>query len=348
MYLKQFKKQKNRTSQGEGNISSVTIEGLLLGHGSNNVITETKENVKSDKIFYHGSNEKFTTFDKSKIKENKLGLCFNFTDDYSIAYQYGDNIVKVHLDLNNPLTLDIWDNVFPFEYFNKFGKLLLNEPDYEYDKQEYEKSPYTFGEMFNIYKMYPEFIQILEEMGYDGIAIPEDHHFGVFEPEQIHIIQDETYSSKGINMNFKRLNEEIEKFLKTLEEQNDQELTVPNKPKLRSMADDIADLASETVKSVGHALTGDIFRKRKSSVNKPKVYTDIKEVPDNTPIANIWKNNDDSYSIYIFKNKKGKLQDAETVKNLDNKRFKTRQAAEKYALNKGYNVHKIVSKLPKF
>lgn len=68
-------------------------------------------------------------------------------------------------------------------------------------------------------------------------------------------------------MGFKRLNEEIEKFLKTLEEQNDQELTVSNKPKLRSMADDIADLAGETVKSVGHALTGDIFRKRKSSVN---------------------------------------------------------------------------------
>ena len=143
------------------------------------------------KIYYHGSNEKFTAFDKSKIKENKLGLCFNFTDDYSIAYQYGDNIVKVHLDLNNPLTLDIWDNIFPFEYYNKFGKLLLDEPDYEYDKQEYEKSPYTFGEMFNIYKMYPEFIQILEEMGYDSIAIPEDHHFGVFEPEQIHIIQNE-------------------------------------------------------------------------------------------------------------------------------------------------------------
>ena len=55
-----------------------------------------------DKIYYHGSNSKFTTFDKSKIKENKLGLCFNFTDDYSMAYLYGDNILKVHLDLNNP------------------------------------------------------------------------------------------------------------------------------------------------------------------------------------------------------------------------------------------------------
>ena len=168
-----------------------------------------------NKIYYHGSNEKFTKFDKSKIKENKLGLCFNFTDDYSIAYQYGDNIIKAHLDLNNPLTLAVWDDIFPFEYFNKFGKLLLNEPDYEYDKQEYEKSPYTFGEMFNIYKMHPEFIQILEEIGYDGIAIPEDHHFGVFEPEQIHVIQNEqlAYDINSVNK-FSLLTEQLKKFLK--------------------------------------------------------------------------------------------------------------------------------------
>ena len=42
------------------------------------------------------------------------------------------------------------------------------------------------------------------------------------------------------------------------------------------MADDIADLAGETVKSVGHALTGDIFRKRKSSVNNLGKKKDLK------------------------------------------------------------------------
>lgn len=150
------------------------------------------------KIYYHGSNQKFNTFDKSKIKENKLGLCFNFTDDIDIAYQYGDNIIKAHLDLNNPITFDIWDNIFPFEWYNKFGKLFCNEPDYEYDKEDYEKYPWTFGDMYNTYKMEPEFIQVLEEMGYDGIASPENHHFGVFEPEQIHIIhtENECYYTK--------------------------------------------------------------------------------------------------------------------------------------------------------
>lgn len=147
--------------------------------------------IPKDKIFYHGSNYKFDTFDKSKIRENKLGLAFNFTDDYSIAYQYGDNILKVNLDLNNPLTLDIWDATFPYKWFNRFGKLFTGELDFEYGQDKYNSYPYTYGEMYNHYKMMPEFIQILEEMGYDGIAIPEEHQYGVFEPEQIHIIKED-------------------------------------------------------------------------------------------------------------------------------------------------------------
>lgn len=146
-------------------------------------LDETYENT----IFYHGSNNKFTNFDKSKIKANKLGLCFNFTDDYSVAYQYGNYIIKAHLDLNNPLTIDKWRDIFPLEWFNKFGK-YISDNAYEYTKDEYEKHPYTYGEMFNHHKMNPKFIRILQEMGYDGLAFPEDHHYGVFEPSQIHII----------------------------------------------------------------------------------------------------------------------------------------------------------------
>lgn len=138
-------------------------------------------------IFYHGSNNKFTSFDKSKIKENKLGLCFNFTDDYSIAYQHGNYIIKAHLDLNNPLTLDKWNDIFPLEWFNKFGK-YISDKAYEYPKDVYEKHPYTYGEMFNHHKMNPKFIKILQEMGYDGLAFPEDHHYGVFESSQIHVL----------------------------------------------------------------------------------------------------------------------------------------------------------------
>lgn len=148
------------------------------------------EDLKLDpnKVYYHGTNHKFDKFDKSKIRENKLGLCFNFTDDIGIAYQYGNNIMKVHLDLKNPLTLDLWQEVFPYEWFNRFAKLFCDDEDYEYDKADYEKHPYTYGKFFNTYGDKPEGVQVFEEMGYDGIALPEDGHYGVFEPEQIHII----------------------------------------------------------------------------------------------------------------------------------------------------------------
>lgn len=159
-----------------------------------------------DKIYYHGSNSKFTTFDKSKIKENKLGLCFNFTDDYSMAYQYGDNILKVHLDLNNPLTEEIFNTKWTYEQDNMLAKKLgfpgINKEDF--DDTE------TFGDVYEIFKMDPRFIELLEEMGYDGIAFPEEHHFGVFEPEQIHIIQNEQKVYHGSREKFDKF--DLNKF----------------------------------------------------------------------------------------------------------------------------------------
>ena len=199
--------------------------------------TDINENLNEDyknKIFYHGSNYKFTDFDKSKIKENKLGLCFNFTDDYNIAYQYGNNIIKAHLDLNNPLTLDKWRDIFPYKWFNKFGKYITNDNDYEYDKKQYEKYPYTYGEMFNHHKMNPKFIKILQEMGYDGLAFPEDNHYGVFDPEQIHIIEDTNYKETfkmTINKNIMERFEEIESQIFATNSVYDVINILKNKPK---------------------------------------------------------------------------------------------------------------------
>lgn len=148
-----------------------------------------------DKIYYHGSNSKFTTFDKSKIRKNKLGLCFNFTDDYSIAYLYGDNILKVHLDLNNPLTKEIFNTKWTYEQDEMLAK-KLGFPGL--DKKDFDDTE-TFGEVYEIFKMDPRFIELLEEMGYDGISFPEEHHFGVFEPEQIHVINDVKESLEKID-----------------------------------------------------------------------------------------------------------------------------------------------------
>lgn len=145
-----------------------------------------------DKVYYHGSNYKFTTFDKSKIRENKLGLCFNFTDDYSMAYQYGDNILKVHLDLNNPITEDDLDRVLTYEedclLCDTMGFPKIDKERFEQEKGRYSE---TIGSLYKVFKMKPKFIQFLQKLGYDGVSFPEDHHYGVFEPEQIHIIQNE-------------------------------------------------------------------------------------------------------------------------------------------------------------
>lgn len=242
-----------------------------------------KESYK-DKIFYHGSNQKFNIFDKSKIKENKLGLAFNFTDDINIAYQYGDNIIKAHLDLNNPLTLDLWDNIFPFKWFNKFGKLFINDSNYEYNKEEYEKYPYTFSEMYNTYKMEPEFIQILEEMGYDGIVIPEDHHFGVFEPEQIHIIKNFYNENNLQKINEMSLKQQIDYFETKDNSYNNklinfgkpsnllQNLGVPNKDIFMSVGKYKCSTGQLTLKGHSHCVS------KETMIDLPKYLSDPKYI----------------------------------------------------------------------
>ena len=153
----------------------------------------------NNKIYYHGSNQKFDTFDKSKIKENKLGLMFNFTDDYSIAYQYGDNIIKAHLDLKNPLTDEDFKHILTYEedclLCDTMGFPKISKERFEQEQSRYKE---TLGSLFDLMKMKPKFIEFLKKLGYDGIAIQEDHHFGVFEPEQIHIIQD-SYNKNSQN-----------------------------------------------------------------------------------------------------------------------------------------------------
>lgn len=65
----------------------------------------------------------------------------------------------------------------------------------------------------------------------------------------------------------------------------------------------------------------------------------INDIPDNEPVATSWKNDDGSYKVVAFANKKGKLTDKETNQHVDGKTFKSSKAADKYALKKGYNVH---------
>lgn len=74
----------------------------------------------------------------------------------------------------------------------------------------------------------------------------------------------ETWIDYDINYKEPEKDEEYDESLSKA----DKRLAVPNRPRLKSLADDIVDLGVETAKSVGHALTGDIFRKRRKPVKE--------------------------------------------------------------------------------
>ena len=57
-------------------------------------------------VMYHGTNKKFTEFDKNRIgrkhKDLYQGKGFYFTSEYYDAYNYGKKLVSVYLRVENP------------------------------------------------------------------------------------------------------------------------------------------------------------------------------------------------------------------------------------------------------
>lgn len=215
-----------------------TIKLTIMKH-------QIKEDYK-DKIYYHGSNSKFDTFDKSKIKENKLGLMFNFTDDYGMAYQYGDNILKVKLDLNNPLTDEDFKRVLTYEedclLCDTMGFPKISKQRFE---QEQSRNKETIGSLFDPFKMKPKFIEFLKKLGYDGIVIPEEHHYGVFEPEQIHVIKDvkEDLKNKRTQLKARQKTSATNKGM--LLSQSSNNIIKENKEKIKRLTEEIKEILNE-------------------------------------------------------------------------------------------------------
>ncbi len=63
---------------------------------------------KVKNIVYHGTREKFDSFDKSKIGLNygKLSLGFNFMFGLDLSYNYGGNIKPVLVNAKNPIYVE--------------------------------------------------------------------------------------------------------------------------------------------------------------------------------------------------------------------------------------------------
>ena len=60
-------------------------------------------------MVYHGTDAKFTVFDKSKINSSNgafYGKGFYFSNSKSAANQYGNNVYEYYLNITNPLYLD--------------------------------------------------------------------------------------------------------------------------------------------------------------------------------------------------------------------------------------------------
>ena len=57
-------------------------------------------------IFYHGTNNKFDSFDEKYQLNGWLGKGFYFTDNKESAKEHGKYIMKVHLDIRNPFYVE--------------------------------------------------------------------------------------------------------------------------------------------------------------------------------------------------------------------------------------------------
>lgn len=96
------KAKTKRVSQGDGNIPSVTTEGLLLGRDSNNIITSNNKKVNpfyEEKTMqvWHGTNNKFDKFDLQYFSRGDYGYGIYFTFNKALAKDYGKYLIKAEI-----------------------------------------------------------------------------------------------------------------------------------------------------------------------------------------------------------------------------------------------------------
>jgi len=70
--------------------------------GDSKVVDEDGEPL----VLYHGSDEEFTSFDKSKAQDGRWGKGFYFADNADTAKKYGKNIMKVYVKADKLFSMD--------------------------------------------------------------------------------------------------------------------------------------------------------------------------------------------------------------------------------------------------
>ena len=144
-------------------------------------------------LLYHGSNDDFNTFEKSKYGNGQLGSGFYFTSSKQEAKEYGKNIKEVYLNIKKPF-------------------------DINQNPEEIAKNLEIPLEKLQTLTMEDETLsKAIKEKGYDGVIAKDfwgegNDYYVVFEPEQIRYANDKQFVNKDINPNYKEeLKQVIEK-----------------------------------------------------------------------------------------------------------------------------------------
>lgn len=184
-------------------------------------------------VVYHGTNAKFTSFDKMKAGSgNDKGLRgkgFYLSPNPMTAANYGENVINEFVSIRNPF------DPFNFKTKSDIASYLNIDEDIFSFTQDVE---------FKVYQSYSGALSsAIKDAGHDGVIYLKRQEIIAFEPNQIKSATDNTgaFSKENDDIRFsrKKLSESDERYLELANKYKDGDLSV--EPELRAMVDSKAN-----------------------------------------------------------------------------------------------------------
>jgi len=140
-------------------------------------------------VVYHGTNNEFTTFDKTKLGSNTFAedasLGFHLTNGKEMAKQFGKNIMELYVNIKKPL--DFTKNLSE-ENYQDIANVLNVDIDELKENIETATDFRELQDLKNELASDKKLISGLRKLGYDGIIFGIDKgivEYIAFEPNQI-------------------------------------------------------------------------------------------------------------------------------------------------------------------
>ena len=159
--------------------------------GASKVIDENGEPL----VVYHGTNEEFWKFNKSKGKGNIKQKSINFSSDKKVAENYGTRIIQCFLNLKKPLIKDYkGENYHTIVFYARFERRIDDIPDYIVNNAQSEKI-YDGVIFLNIQD---------SKSAYDKLTVPIANNYYAFNNNQIKLADgtNKTFDSKNPDIRF--------------------------------------------------------------------------------------------------------------------------------------------------